>query len=412
MVNTPTVTMPPRTSTLGQQGSLPIMGLATLALLSAVAPLATDMYLPALPQMADELGATVASAQLTLTTFLVGLACGQLFIGPLSDQFGRRTPLLMGTGACVASGLLCMAAPNIAFLVAMRFVQGFSGAAGIVLARAIIVDRSTSAIETARYFQIMMSISALAPILAPIIGVGILTVTRWRGVFVVLAVLSALAFVGTVFLLKESLPNERRSPAGLGALFNNVAKVIKNNRYLGYALTTGSAFMVLFSYIASSPFVLQNVMGLSPLTYAVVFGINSIGLTSSSVISARIVRRVGPRRLATIGLISMGTFTGLLVLSTVFKAPIWTCLLALFGAVTSVGYTMGNSSALAISEVPDAAGAGSAVLGALQFGLGALASYVVGLGGKDSAVPMAAVMFTTAVLAALCFSTTSKQRNV
>jgi len=398
--------------TTAQRGSFPAVAFATLALLSATSPLATDMYLPAFPGIAEDLGASAASVQFTLTTFLVGLAVGQLVIGPLSDQFGRRVPLLVGTSICVASSLLCMLAPSIELLMAARVAQGFCGAAGVVLARAIIVDRSSDRVETARYFQIMMTIGALAPILAPLIGVGVLTFTDWRGIFGILAFLSIVAIAGIALTLAESLPPERRSPGGIRSLFSNVATVIGNGRYLGYALTTGSTFMALFAYISSSPFVLQGVLGLSQTTYAIVFGANALGITVVGAISARVVRRFGPRRLAIGGLASLLVFTFLLVLCAALAAPTWLFLLVLFVSLASVGCIMGNSSALAISEVPETAGAGSAVLGALQFGLGALASSAVGLGGKDAATPMAVVMFVTTALAAICFGTTSKGTSV
>lgn len=334
--------------TTAQRGSFPAVAFATLALLSATSPLATDMYLPGI---AEDLGASAASVQFTLTTFLVGLAVGQLVIGPLSDQFGRRVPLLVGTSICVASSLLC-------------------------------------------------------------IGVGVLTFTDWRGIFGILAFLSIVAIAGIVLTLGESLPPERRSPGGIRSFFTNVATVIGNGRYLGYALTTGSTFMALFSYISSSPFVLQNLLGLSQTTYAIVFGANALGITLVGAISARVVRRFGPRRLAIGGLASLLIFTFLLVLCTALAAPTWLFLLVLFVSLASVGCIMGNSSALAISEVPRTAGAGSAVLGALQFGLGALASSVVGLGGKDTATPMAGVMLVTGALAAISFGTTSQGTKV
>jgi len=375
-----------------------------LALLSAVAPLATDMYLPAFLAMSEHLGAGAASIQVTLTAFLAGLAIGQLLIGPLSDRYGRRRPLVIGTVLAIVSSMLCALAPDVGGLIAWRFLQGLGGAAGVVLARAVIADTTRNAAAAARLFQVMMIIGGLAPVLAPIVGTGIVALAGWRAVFVVLAGLSIVSLLGVWRCIDETLPEERRTAGGVKALFASMGQVLTGRIYLGYTLTTGFTFMVLFGYIAASPFVFQGILGLSPVAYSAAFGANAIGIALVSALSARWVGRVPPQRLVAIG-VGVNLLATLAVLACVATGAGAALMLpCVFAAVASVGMTIGNASALAIAEAPRAAGSASAMLGALQFLLGALAAPLVGLGGKDTAMPMALTMVASAVLAVLSFT--------
>lgn len=391
-------------ATVGTMPRLPLIAILVLALLSAVAPLATDMYLPGFPVIAEELGASAAAIQMTLTSFLVGMAVGQLVIGPLSDRYGRRLPLLAGTAVAIVAGFLCAAAPGVGWLVALRFLQGLGGAAGVVLARAIISDRSPNTTAAAQLFQIMMMIGGLAPVLAPILGTGIVALAGWRAVFGVIAALSVIAFLGTLRHLGETLPPAARSEGGIGALGRNIAGVVGNRAYLGYTFTVSFAFMVLFAYISASPFVFQGILGLSPVAFSIAFGLNAVGIAAVSAATARLVGRLGPERLAVIGLALMMGGTVLTLATVLAGAGPALMLPAIFVTVASLGVIMGNASALAIGQVPQAAGTASALLGALQFCLGAVASPLVGLAGKDSALPMALVMLGAAVAAIVSFA--------
>src|SRR4051812_33129869 len=234
---------------------VPLSWLGVLALLTAVAPLSIDMYLPAFPATATEFGTSASAIQLTLTTFMVGLALGQLFIGPLSDRFGRRPLMLAGTLVRIGAGAACALSPNIAFLTGFRFLQGFSGAAGVVLSRAVISDRARGA-TAARYFSIMMIINGAAPEVAPLIGGSLVGSIGWRGVFWILTGLAVAMFAGVVFVLAETHPPEHRTTGGLGAMMRDAASVFHSRRYIGYTLTFAFGFTVMFSYIAASPFVL------------------------------------------------------------------------------------------------------------------------------------------------------------
>lgn len=382
---------------------LALPAILTLALLSAVAPLATDMYLPGFPRMAEDLATGASSIQMTLTAFLIGLAAGQLVIGPLSDRFGRRKPLLWGTLVAIASGIACAMTPGIGALIGLRFLQGLGGAAGVVLSRAIIADRSADAAGAARLLQVMMLIGGLAPVLAPIVGTGVVALAGWRAVFGLLAILSLLSLLGTLRWVEESHPEENRSEGGFGALGRGIAAVLGNRVYLGYTLTVGFTFMTMFAYIAASPFVFQEILGLSPLGYSIAFGTNAIGIAATAAVAGRLVGRVSPQRLTVVGLalLSAGALATLVCVLSGAGAAL--TLPPIFVTVASLGLTMGNASALAIAQVPRNAGTASAVLGALQFCLGALASPLVGLAGKGSALPMALVMVGAAALAVLAY---------
>ena len=384
--------------------------IAVLALLSALGPLAIDMYLPAFPEMATDLGTSAPSIQLTLTAVLFGLAFGQLVIGPLSDRTGRRTPLLVGTLACLAASVLCALAPSVGLLIVARFVQGFTGAAGVVVARAVIADRTTGS-DAARLFAIMMAISSLAPVLAPLLGGGILAFADWRAVFWFLALVNLLMFAGVLAFIPESLPAERRHDGGFGELARTLGSVLRNRVYLGYALTMGFTSMVLFGYISASPFVVQDIMGFSEGAYALTFALISVCIAVASAASSRLVRRVSPHRVLVAGLACLltGTFL-LLILVTVGGVPTWPTIAVLMLTVGSIGLIFGNAVSLGIGEVRHVAGTGSAVIGAMQFTFGALASPLVGLAGADTAWPMGVTLFAAAVLAALSLAVLTRRR--
>jgi MFS transporter, DHA1 family, multidrug resistance protein len=367
--------------------------ICALALLTAIAPLATDMYLPALPEVATELGTTPSNVQLTLTGFLVGLAAGQLVIGPLSDAWGRRRLLLAGTVLCLVATAACIWAPTIGVLVVARFLQGFGGAAGIVLSRAVIVDRTTGS-GTVRLFSLMMAINGIAPVVAPLMGSALLGVGTWRVIFVALTALTLLMAVGAFAAVPETLPPERRVSGGLRTTGRDVRSALSRPRYVGFTLAFAFAFATLFTYISGSPFVLQNALGLSSGTYALAFGANAAGLITASIANGQLAGRVDPQRVLGIATAALVVLS-LVLLGVVLAGPsVWPVLVLLFLAVTSLGFIMGNASALASREVRDIAGTGSALLGALQFALGAVVSPLVG----SSPLVMAVAMVAASVL--------------
>ncbi|KJF22111.1 Sulfonamide resistance protein [Rhodococcus sp. AD45] len=352
--------------------------------------------------MAESLDTSAASVQLTLTTFMAGLGIGQLIIGPISDGIGRRRLLLGAAAITTLASAACALAPNIEFLIGARLIQGLSGGAAIVLARACIADRARGN-GAAKLFSIMMIIGGVAPVVAPLLGGVLLGPVGWRGIFWVLTAAGAVMVAGVLTLVPETLPPERRHGGGLKALVANLGYVTGNRRYLGYALAFIFGFGALFSYIAASPFVVQNVLGLTPSQFSMVFAVNAVGMVVAATITARLLGRLSARTLLNFG-VSLLTISGAVLFCTaaLFNSTSPAALLIpLFVSVSSIGFIMGNATALAQGEVTAAAGTGSALMGAGQFGLAAAVSPLVGIAGPDTAVPMAIAIPTFGLLAAL-----------
>lgn len=352
--------------------------------------------------MAESLDTSAASVQLTLTTFMAGLGIGQLIIGPISDGIGRRRLLLGAAAITTLASAACALAPNIEFLIGARLIQGLSGGAAIVLARACIADRARGN-GAAKLFSIMMIIGGVAPVVAPLLGGVLLGPVGWRGIFWVLTAAGAVMVAGVLTLVPETLPPERRHGGGLKALVANLGYVTGNRRYLGYALAFIFGFGALFSYIAASPFVVQNVLGLTPSQFSMVFAVNAVGMVVAATITARLLGRLSARNLLNFG-VALLTISGAVLFCTaaLFSSTSPAALLIpLFVSVSSIGFIMGNATALAQGEVTAAAGTGSALMGAGQFGLAAAVSPLVGIAGPDTAVPMAIAIPTFGLLAAL-----------
>lgn len=378
--------------------------LVTLALLSAVAPFATDLYLPAFPQMVDDLQTTPTNVQLTLTAFLVGLAAGQLIFGPLSDRIGRVKPLVIGAAICVVASLVAVLAPTIEVLVAARFAQGITGAAGMVIGRAIISDLATGR-AAARAFSLMMIVGGVAPIAAPLAGGFLVEPLGWRGALAVILVLVVAMLVAALVVIRETHTEERRArlrdeKASAGSPLRDLTSRL----YVGNLLAFGFAFAVMMAYISASPFIYQTMMGLSSAQYGAMFGVNAFGLLSMSALSAHLATRREPRSIAGIGLVAILVASLAVLALAVLQTPAGWLALPLFVAVAGMGLIFGNTTALALSAAPRAAGSASAVLGATQFLLAAAVSPLVSLGGEHSAVPLGIVMACAAAIAGLGFA--------
>ncbi|WIY02585.1 multidrug effflux MFS transporter [Amycolatopsis mongoliensis] len=377
--------------------------------LSAFGPLSIDMYLPALPRMAADLHAADTTVQLTLSAFIAGLALGQLVLGPLSDALGRRRPLLVGLVLYVVGSVLCAVSPDAWLLVAARGVQSLGAAAGIVIARATVRDLFSGTAMT-KFFSTLMLVSGLAPILAPLIGGQLLNWTSWRGVFVVLTAFGALLLAVVAFFFPE--PSSNRSPARLGQVMRTYGRLALDRTFAGYALASGLLFASMFAYISGSSFALQGVYGLSPQAYSVVFGVNGVGIVLAGRLNGWLVGRIHERALLFSGLL-LGVFGGVSTLVTALtRAPLALLLVALFLLVSSIGLVMPNTSSLALASHARSAGAASALLGVLQFVVGAAATPLVGLGGPGTAVPMAATMAGFALLALAAFLVLARPAQV
>jgi DHA1 family bicyclomycin/chloramphenicol resistance-like MFS transporter len=367
-----------------------------LGSLSAFGPLSMDMYLPGLPSMARDLSAPAWAAQLTITTSMVGLAGGQLVAGPISDALGRRRPLLVGLAAYLAASLLCAMAPNIWLLLIFRLIQGAAGAAGIVIARAIVRDLHTG-VAAARTFALLMLVNGLAPILAPLVGGELLHITDWRGIFVVLAAIGAVLLLAAWAMLAETLAPEARHGGGLVATLRVFRGLVGDREYMGYALALGLAFGAMAAYIGGSPFVLQDIYGASPQVFSLLFALNAGGIVVASQVGRALLERRGPRGLLDVG-VAMSALGGLGVLaSVVLDIGLPTLLPSFFVLVSSIGLVFPNATTLALADHPGTAGSASAGLGLSQFAIGALAAPLAGVAGSDSALPMAIVAATLSV---------------
>ncbi|GGZ70692.1 multidrug effflux MFS transporter [Streptomyces echinoruber] len=382
--------------------------LVTLVLggLTATPPLAMDMYLPSLPEVTRSLHAPAATVQLTLTACLAGMALGQLVVGPMSDRWGRRRPLLAGIAVYLLATALCAVAPTVELLVALRFAQGLAGAAGIVIARAVVRDLYDGP-AMARFFSTLMLISGVAPIVAPLVGGQILRVTDWRGVFVVLTGVGLLLGALVWTRLPETLPPHGRHGGGTGEALRSMRRLLADRPFTGYVLAGGFAFAALFAYIAASPFVIQEIYGASPQTYSLLFGLNSVGLVVAGQVNGKVlVGRVRLDRVLACGLAAIALAAAALLLMAcgalgrVGLAPVAA---ALFVLMSAMGFTLPNTQTLALTRTRHAAGSASALLGTTSFLIGAVASPLVGVAGETTAVPMAVVQLAAALAALACF---------
>jgi DHA1 family bicyclomycin/chloramphenicol resistance-like MFS transporter len=374
-----------------------------LGCLSTFGPLSLDMYLPGLPAMADDLGASTSAAQLTLTACLAGLAAGQLLIGPLSDTHGRRRPLLAGLLAYAGASLLCALAPSILTLTVLRFVQGLAGAAGIVVARAVVRD-VTHGDAAAKAFARLMLVSGLAPILAPTFGGQVLRVTDWRGVFGVLGGIGLLLAAATWRALPETHAPGQRRTGGLRETTSVFGVLLRDRTFTACALACGLSFAAMFAYIAGSPFVLQEVYDISPQTFSVLFAVNAFGILLASQTSGYLVGRVPPRTLLVLGVRTAAFGGAALVAVSVLQLGLLPVLASLFLVVASIGLILPNASAIGMAGHPSTAGSASALLGLSQYVFGAVAAPLVGIAGLHHGVPMAVVIAVAAIGSALALT--------
>ncbi|MGW3955934.1 multidrug effflux MFS transporter [Streptomyces sp. NPDC004752] len=382
--------------------------LVTLVLggLTATPPLALDMYLPALPEVTRSLHAPAATVQLTVTACLAGMALGQLVVGPMSDRWGRRRPLLSGLAVYVVATVLCAAAPTVETLAALRLAQGLAGAAALVIARAVVRDLYDG-VAMARFFSNLMLISGVAPIVAPLIGGQILRVTDWRGVFAVLTVIGAVLWVVVLLRLPETLPPAERHKGGVGAALRAMRGLLADPPFTGYLLTGGFVSAALFAYISASPFVIQDLYGASPQTFSLLFGLNSVGLVGVGQINGKLlVGRVRLDRVLAVGLaVTVLAASALLLMSlgAFGRVGLTPVAAALFVLMSAMGLTLPNAQSLALLRTRHTAGSASALLGSSTFLIGAVASPLVGVAGEHTAVPMAVVQLAGALVAVACF---------
>ena len=404
--SSPSPSPSPSPSSLKATRRAGLLMILVLGGLTATPPLSMDMYLPALPAVTRSLHAPAATVQLTLTACLAGMALGQLAVGPMSDKWGRRRPLLTGLAVYVVATALCAIAPNVESLVAFRLVQGLAGAAGIVIARAVVRDLYDG-VAMARFFSTLMLVSGVAPVVAPLVGGQILRVTDWRGVFVVLTFVGMALAVLVWTRLPETLAPADRHAGGTAEALRGMRALLADLPFTGYMLTGGFSFAALFAYISASPFVVQEIYGATPQTFSLLFGINSVGLVAVGQINGKLlVGRVSMDKVLGAGLaVVVLAATALLLMATGAFGEVGLVPVAagLFVLMSAMGVTLPNAQTLALMRTRHSAGSASALLGTSSFLIGAVASPLVGIAGEHTAVPMAVVQLVAALVAVACF---------
>ncbi|MBY6539312.1 multidrug effflux MFS transporter [Rhodococcus sp. BP-349] len=382
-----------------------------LGALVALGPLTIDVYLPALPAITEDLGSTDAAVQFTLTGTLIGLAVGQLVIGPLSDSLGRRRPLIAGTMIHIVASLLCMIAPTVGILGVTRALQGFGAAAAMVIAIAIVRDLFDGR-AAATVMSRLVLVMGVAPIVAPSLGSLVLIHGSWRGVFAGLAVVGAALMLVAMFLLKETLPEERRRPNEFLPVLRTYGSLLSDRRFVVLVLVAGLGMSALFAYISGSSFVLQDGYGLGEQQFALVFGIGAVALISASQLNVLALQRFTPQRIVTVALVAMAASGAALIVTTTtgFGGIVGFMVPVLF-VLASAGFVMPNSPALALSRHGEAAGTAAALLGAAQFGIGALIAPLVGVLGNDGPA-MAIAMTGGATIALLALASVRSEKPV
>jgi DHA1 family bicyclomycin/chloramphenicol resistance-like MFS transporter len=373
-----------------------------LGSLAVMGPLTIDMYLPSFPTIANDYGTTASLVQISLTACLLGIGLGQLIIGPMSDVRGRKKPLVIFLFLYFIASILCAFAPSIYWFIGARFLQGFSAAAGLVISRAVVRDMYSGR-ELTKFFALLMLINNLGPILAPIIGGGILAFADWSSVFLVLGATGILLFLVVVWKLEETLPAEKRVPSSITQTFHNFGSLVKNREFAGYALTQGFMVAGIFAYVSGTPFVYQNIYGASPQLFSLLFGMNGIGIMIGTQVVGRFSDRISEARFLRFGLWMSSAASIALVVMVLLKGPMFSIVIPLFFFVSSIGIIGTSSFSLAMESQGHIAGSASALLGLLPFALGSMTAPLVGIAGEDTAIPMALTIFSASALAMLSY---------
>lgn len=360
-----------------------------LGMMTAMAPLSTDMYLPSLPVMQADFGISASLVQLTLTMTMLGMALGQIFAGPVSDYYGRKKPLIIGMTAFTAATFGCVLAENIMAFLCFRFVMGFAGASGIVVAKAIARDVCEGP-ELTRFFALLMMVNGLAPIIAPVIGGQILLFTTWRGVFVTLVAIGLVLLLATL-VYKETLSPEKRL-AGIRASFAKFPQLLKNRYFLGHCLLQCFVFGGFFAYLSGSSFVFQNIFQVSPQVYSLIFGGIGVGLLVAGALPARLAGRVPDEKMLQTAMLISFFGSVLLFVGFWFEVGLAVILPILFFTITPLSVLGASSFSLALSRQGKNAGTASALLGFSSMILGGCMMPLVGIAGEHTAIPMCVMM--------------------
>jgi MFS transporter, DHA1 family, multidrug resistance protein len=363
-----------------------------LGLISAIGPFAIDMYLPALPAIGQSLGADVGQVQLTLTVFFLALGCGQLLYGPVSDMVGRKPPLYFGLGLFTLASIGCALTTDVDMLIALRFLQGLGAAAGGAIPRAIVRDLHTGN-EAARLTSLLMLVFSVSPILAPLVGSGVIALTGWRGVFVCVAVAAVAGMVMVNRALSETRTVEQRVESSLGSALRAYWLLLRDTRFLGLVGIASGAMAGFFVFVAGSSFVFIDHYGFSPTQYSLAFSFNAVAFIGASQFTAPLGKRFGLVPLVKFAATTSGAFMlSLLIYFAAGGDQVWVLMALFFVASGFMGFVIPSASVLALDRHGAIAGTASALMGTLQMMGGAMAMGIVSLFANGKPLPMVAGM--------------------
>jgi DHA1 family bicyclomycin/chloramphenicol resistance-like MFS transporter len=381
-----------------------------LGALTALGPFTIDLYLPAFPALEASLGVSEAEVQLTLTGTTIGFALGQLVVGPLSDKFGRRLPLILATALHITASLGAALSTDLATLGLFRVLMGIGAAGGGVVAMAMVRDLFTG-YAMVRMFSRMALVNGLAPILAPVIGSQLLLIMPWPGIFYFLAGYGTLVIIAAILLVRETLPRELRGTSGLTA--GQRYKLLFSDRiFVGLLLLGGMNFAGLFAYLSASPFLFLDVYGFTPQQYGLLFGINSLGIVAGVQTSSRVIRRVPPQWILACSTAWMFVMAVLIVIFDQLGFGLWGVMVPLWFYILGTGFTFPCVQVLALSKHGAQAGTAASLLGAATFMMAGIVSPVVGWFGDISATVMGGVQATSILLAAAALWLVVRPRTV
>lgn len=362
--------------------------LLVVGMVSALGPFVTDFYLPALPVLAGYFDTTALLVQLSLTFSMIGLAAGQLIIGPLSDKYGRKRPLIISLALFCVSTLGCLYAPDIYVFILFRLLQGLSGAGGVVISKAIVTDLYEGR-QLACFFSMLSSVQGVAPVCAPVLGGILLEATDWKGIFWILALIGLLLMAALAFF-KESLGDAQRQPGGILSTFRHYIPLFRHAQFMRYVLVQAFAMGVMFTYIAASPFIFQEHFGMSPLAYSLCFGANAVGIMLGSLAVSLFYDASGALRIGTIGFGIMSLFVAAVF---IFTTSVWLAEATLFVFLFFLGLILPSSTTLALDLERKNSGNASALLGFTMFLFGGILSPLTGLGN---------MLYTTSIFIVAC----------
>lgn len=366
--------------------AIPVTTLFALGIIGILGPFGTDIYLPALPQMAADLGTSESNIRLTLSLYTLGMATGQLVIGALSDRFGRRRLMISGGLVVAIAALSASKAENLSTLLFSCVVLGIGSAAGLVTGRAVIADKTTGS-QATKYFSLLQMVVSLGPIIGPVAGAILLGFGDWRTIFAGLSVFAVAGVLGAMMFVPETLSPQARQSAHPFKVIALMSEVLRNRQYLLFAATMWLGFGMLFAYISTSSFIFQSTLGVSSQIYAADFALNGVGLVGASLLTSRLAHRFAPERIILFGLTLQGlSMVSLIFLTSTNTVNLWTVAVCLFLLATSMGFVFGPSTSLAIAPVRYASGTALAMVGSFQFVSAGIASSLTALASPQPLV--------------------------